>query len=719
MTNDEKTANNAAELRREAERKVASQLEVAKISSNDIDAKRLLHELQVYQVELEMQNDELRQVQLELENQNDELRKVQVELNEREIRFRKIVEDTSAGYFRIDSAGYFQRVNNAWLHLHGYSSQDEILGKHISITLINDDRDAMNQIIANFIDGSSIPDSELSRLYQDGSVGFHKLSINSVVQSGEIVGMEGFIIDTTDRKIANEKLKESETLYHSLVETSQDIVFQCDAEGKFTFLNLAVKQVFGYELNEMIGKRFCDFQTAENAERDMVIFNRIIHCVSVDNFEITCIGKHGNEIILEIKATFLSDKNDHIFGITGTANDITVRKHLEEELRDAKVAAEAANISKSRFLATMSHEIRTPMNGMIGMIELLQHSELTPEQTEYTESAKNAGIELVYLLNDILDLAKIEAHKLVLEESAFDLQTTMLETVKLSSFQAHEKGLTFTMAIDEGVPTALVGDVNRLRQIIVNLVSNAIKFTYKGSIALQVKIDAEDEYSATLRFLVHDTGIGIEPAMLKQIFEPFTQADNSTTRNFGGTGLGLTICKRLTELMSGNIGVESVYGQETIFFFTVVMQKQTEVLLHAPVIQVDRSETSSSNGYHILLAEDDQRAHIIVSELLKRYGYLVDAVDNGKEALQALENKNYALVLMDCMMPNMDGYEATAVIRNPESAVRQHGIPIIALTGNAMKQDVERCITAGMDDHLPKPLMLPDLLAKLDKWLKG
>lgn len=184
MTNDEKTANNAAKLRREAERKVASQLEVAKIPSNDIDAKRLLHELQVYQVELEMQNDELRQVQLELENQNDELRKVQVELNEREIRFRKIVEDTSAGYFRIDSAGYFQRVNNAWLHLHGYSSPDEILGKHISITLINDDRDAMNQIIANFIDGSSIPDSELSRLYQDGSVGFHKLSINSVVQSG-------------------------------------------------------------------------------------------------------------------------------------------------------------------------------------------------------------------------------------------------------------------------------------------------------------------------------------------------------------------------------------------------------------------------------------------------------------------------------------------------------------------------------------------------------
>ncbi len=540
----------------------------------------------------------------------------------------------------------------------------------------------------------------------------------------------GMIQDITERKRTEDALRKSEALYHSLVETSQDLIWQCDSEGRFSFLNLAVEQVFGYELEEMLGKKFSDFQTAETAERDLMVFAQVMHGNPVYGYETTFIGKNGNDINLMINATFISDENDEIVGVSGTSYDITQRKQMEKELRDSKAAAEAANTTKSQFLATMSHEIRTPMNGVIGMLELLKHTELTPEQKEYIESAKLSGDELVHLLNDILDISKIEADKIELEQSNFDLRTVISHTINLLSLQAHEKGITLVQSIDTGVPTALKGDASRLRQIIINLIGNAIKFTTKGSISLQIRKDAEDERSVILRFLFCDTGIGIAAEKLTTIFEPFTQADSSTTRAFGGTGLGLAICKRLVELMGGGIGVESMEGQGSTFWFTVVMEKQAQPVLSPSSIKEDGFETNSHRGkglergilsdakIRILLTEDDPKAQKIVPRLLEHYGYQVDVACDGKEALQALENNDYRLVLMDCMMPVMNGYEVTAIIRDPASAVRRHDIPIVALTGNAMKHEREYCIAAGMDDHLPKPLILDDLLAKLDMWVE-
>jgi len=485
----------------------------------------------------------------------------------------------------------------------------------------------------------------------------------------------------------------------------------------------------------------------------------------------------GTRKLLEVFGTPVTNDQGQIWASMVSFVDITERKQMELELRQAKAAAEVANTAKSRFLATMSHEIRTPMNAVIGFIQLLQHTELTPEQREYTEIANTSGIKLVQLLNDILDLSKIEEDKIELELSDFDLQAVISGTMDLLSLQAREKAVRLTSSLDSDVPTTLTGDAGRLRQIIINLVGNAIKFTAspdkqdkcvneviscqksaennfkltspdeqdkcvneviscqksaennfkltKGSVSLRIQKDSEDDHSTTLRFLISDSGIGIAADKLEHIFAPFTQADSSTTRNYGGCGLGLAICKRLAELMGGDIGVESVEGEGTTFWFTAVMGKRVEV----PLIRVEAIETSSScakksgkgsfsaNGVRILLTEDDPVVQKLMSLLLGQYGYLLDGASDGKKAIQALEENDYALVLMDCMMPEMNGYEVTAVIRDPASSVRRHDIPIIALTGNAMKQDRDECIAAGMDDHLTKPLRLPDLLAMLEKWL--
>jgi len=323
----------------------------------------------------------------------------------------------------------------------------------------------------------------------------------------------------------------------------------------------------------------------------------------------------------------------------------------------------------------------------------------------------------------VLDFSKIEAHRIELETRDFDLQAETCDIIKILALRAEEKGLSLGSLMDSDVPRFLKGDAGRLRQIITNLIGNAIKFTAKGSISLLIRKDAEDEHCTTLRFLVHDSGIGIAPDKLEAIFEPFTQADGSTTRKYGGTGLGLTISRQLAELMGGTVGVESEEGDGSTFWFTVVLEKQVEVEgtqcsypVSAEQIESFLPKLPITHSSRLLLAEDDQINQMVTQSILVKLGCQVDVAGNGQEALRLLEHNDYDLVLMDCMMPVMNGYDATAVIRDPGSAVRNHAVPVVALTANAMREDRDVCLDAGMNDYLGKPLDVRDLLAVLHKW---
>jgi PAS domain S-box-containing protein len=530
--------------------------------------------------------------------------------------------------------------------------------------------------------------------------------------------------EIAERKHTERELEERTSFLNSLIENSPIGIVAVGINDIVQFCNPAFETIFRYRQADIIGKPLLGLLTNADtfaevaANRKDLWEGKVVHTLTKR------VRSDGSLVDVEAFSVPLGPAEQRT-GALMQYQDITERKRAEEAILRAKDAAEAASRAKSEFLANMSHEIRTPMNGIIGMTELALDTELTSEQREYLGFVQASADSLLKLINDILDFSKIEAGKIEVESIEFPFQQSLDETLKSLRFRVHQKNVELSWRVGPGIPEYLKGDAGRLRQILVNLVGNAVKFTARGEIEVSVEADSESEAQVLLHFQVRDTGIGIPKAKQEMIFEAFTQADGSTTRKYGGTGLGLAITSQLVKLMGGRIWVESEPGQGSTFHFTSrfelchglsrLAEGQAEPIRHDPPVTLRPSALLERTGtLRILLAEDNAVNRKLVTTLLLKRGFAVVATENGQEALDALDREDVDLVLMDVQMPVLDGFDAIRAIRKKEQSSGAH-LPIVALTAHAMKGDRERCLAAGADEYVTKPIQTSDLMAAIDR----
>jgi PAS domain S-box-containing protein len=574
---------------------------------------------------------------------------------------------------------------------------------------------------------------ELTYIRKDGTSFPAVVSVTALRDSQDAI--IGYLLIGTDntlrqqaeaeQMILNQRLRDQQFYTRSLIEANIDALMTTDAKGIISDVNKQMEALTGRSRDELIGAPFKNYFT--DPARAEAGIKLVLAEGKVTDYELTALSWSGKKTLVSYNASTFYDRDRKLQGVFASARDV----HLTVELENAKIVAEKASLLKSDFLSNMSHEIRTPMNSIIGMSHLALKTKLTPRQRDYLSKIQGSANFLLGIINDILDFSKIEAGKLTIEHTKIDLKEMLENVSNLISPQASIKKLKLIFDVDRNLPNNLIGDPLRLTQILINYANNAVKFTKAGEIDIVIRMQEKTDTDILLYCGVSDTGIGITDEQCRQLFQSFQQADSSTTRKYGGTGLGLVIAKKLAELMQGEVGVDSEFGKGSTFWFTARLGKDID-FKHPAVFDSTTSEMGGVSfsrpdspmekqfgafkGASILLVEDNKLNQEVALQLLRDAGFIVDLADNGEVAVHKVQKTLYDLVLMDMQMPIMDGITAAQEIRKLPKCAH---LPIIAMTANAMQVDRQRCLDAGMNDHLPKPVNPENLWQMLLRWIKA
>ena len=631
-----------------------------------------------------------------------------------------LIEASRDPLFTISPTGKITGTNQATVDATG-ASREDLIGSDFYDYFTDPEkaRQAYQQIFEQgFVSDFplTIKDNLLTDVLFNGSVykNENNITIGAVVVARDI----------TEQKKAEQNLLE----YKRLFDENLDFACISNIDGYFEIVNKTFIDVLGYSESELLSNKFTIFVHPEDLEATEGVMTDLLKGIPPVSFVNRYFKKDGTIVVLDWKSNFNFTTNK----VYAVARDITVQKELEKELIEAKIFAELATslaedakeiaeqakavaeeavISKQQFLSNMSHEIRTPMNAIIGFTKVVLKTELTAKQKEYLTAIKISGDSLILLINDILDLAKVNSGKMTFEATAFKLAQSLKTMLHLFETKIQEKNLQLITNYDENIPEVLVGDAVRLHQIVLNLVSNAVKFTSEGTVTVSIDLLSQDDDKVKVQFSVIDTGIGINSGKLASIFDNFQQATNSTSRLYGGTGLGLAIVKQLVEAQGGNIKIESEINKGSTFSFILDFEKTDEEVAHEPeIVELDIDIKSIK----ILVVEDMELNQLLMKTLLDDFGFECDIAANGKLAIEKLKTKTYDIILMDLQMPEMNGFEATKYIRE----TMKSEIPIIALTADVTTVDVQKCKAVGMNDYVSKPVDERLLYSKLISYYK-